>query len=243
MQPPMNNSHSQFFAAITAGHSRAVERILQTGVSPNIIDADGQPALIRACEQSETGNARMLELLLSYGADNNIRGKDGGTPLMWASEYSEDIAEKLLTRDPAADPHLCMTGNVNALHIASQFGHERIVKMLLERHVNPNLDSKDLTPLCLAASEGHTEIVKFLIKGGAEIDMPSKIRYGTTALMAAAIMGHTECVKVLLVLGANPKLHNDNGWTALMSAKERNHTEIIAYWNLIKKMAGLLWEN
>jgi len=248
MQTSMNNSHPQFFAAIASGDLNTVRNMLRSeqDVSPNMVDSDGQPALIRACEIAETGNIGMIELLLSWGADINTRGKNGETPLIVACMVSEDIAEMLLTRSPAADPHLCGNGNGNALLLASFYGHSRIVKMLLERHVNPNLDSEVGTPLFVAAAKGHTEIVRLLIKGGAEIDRPSKIIIGLTALMGAARYGHIECLKVLLASGANPKLHNDQDTTAMIFAKNENHTEIIRLlepyqednWSALGKLAA-----
>lgn len=245
----MNNSHPQFFAAIASGDTDAVRRFLEKGVSPNRLDADGQPALIRACEVCETGNIQMIELLLSRGADINTRGIIGETPLMVASVGCEDTARMLLLYQPGADPHLCGDQGINALLGASGCGYITLTRMLLDRHANPDHESMVGTPLLLAAFRGHSKIVNLLIKAGASVDKTSSLfkdSHGCSPLLVAALQGHTECVRVLLASGANAKLRADDGRTALMIAKAGNHTEVVRLlesyqndgWNALGRLAA-----
>ena len=52
-----------------------------------------------------------------------------------------------------------------------------------------------MTALILAVWWGHTEVVKLLIKNGA--DVYAKNKYGQTALMLAEKRGHTKIISIL----------------------------------------------
>jgi hypothetical protein len=91
----------------------------------------------------------------------------------------------------------------------------KIVKLFLNYYnANPNfvLVMISQTVLMVASNKGYTEIVKLLLKKGAD---PNQKNYkGTTALMLASQSGHKDVVKLLLKNGANPRLKDKNGATA-----------------------------
>ena len=69
------------------------------------------------------------------------------------------------------------------------------------------------TPLAYAATNGKTEVVRYLLDIGANPNALSP--NGTTALMMAVRGGHAETVDLLLAKGADVNLRNQNGATAL----------------------------
>ncbi len=83
-------------------------------------------------------------------------------------------------------------------------------------------------PLVLAASGGHLEIVKLLLRNGAQ--KPSEINYGeggsVSALFWAVRMGNFEIVKLLLDAGADPNTFLDNYSTPLMITAVHGYFEI-----------------
>ena len=86
-------------------------------------------------------------------------------------------------------------------------------------------DNHGNTALMEAAGRGATEIVKALIKAGAEANVNDED--GWTALMRAADDGHTETVNALIKAGAEVNAKDNDGWTALMRVADDGHTETV----------------
>ncbi|MFQ5381496.1 MAG: ankyrin repeat domain-containing protein, partial [Dehalococcoidia bacterium] len=81
-----------------------------------------------------------------------------------------------------------------------------------------------------AASGGHADIVRLLLKHGAS---PETSNGANTALMIASRFGHVEVVKALIEGGVNVGFADRDGYTALDNAEE--HPEIVA---LLKNAAS-----
>jgi hypothetical protein len=76
-------------------------------------------------------------------------------------------------------------------------------------------------PLCVAAEEGHLEVVRCLVQQmGADV---SHSHYGDTPLIVAAENGYTDLVRLLVTdLGADVNQAIAYGWTPLMLASRGN---------------------
>lgn len=81
---------------------------------------------------------------------------------------------------------------------------------LAERPQDLNIaDNAGNTPLQIAALEGFTDIVKFLLEQNCEVDTKNIDK--ESPLIDAVENGHVEVVKLLLDYGANPRLGNAKG--------------------------------
>ncbi|XP_053779685.1 kinase D-interacting substrate of 220 kDa isoform X7 [Desmodus rotundus] len=81
------------------------------------------------------------------------------------------------------------------------------------------------TPLMIASEQGNLEIVKELIKNGANCNLEDLDNW--TALIAASKEGHVHIVGELLGCGADPEHRDMGGWTALMWACYKGRTEVV----------------
>lgn len=102
------------------------------------------------------------------------------------------------------------------LLVAIAIGDIARVAHLIAKGANANAQYKSgNTALIYSADSGNEEMVKLLLKAGAEVDTQHN---GSTALIAAAKKGHKEIVKMLLDADANANRRDSNGDTALILA-------------------------
>jgi hypothetical protein len=105
------------------------------------------------------------------------------------------------------------------------------LKQLAERGADINArDRYNQTALMLAATEGRTAVVEWLVARGATLDHVAK--YGLSALMLAVVRGHGRIVRVLADAGADVTLRGTGapgfeGLAALDLAVARNDREMI----------------
>ncbi|KAL8409624.1 hypothetical protein RB594_007901 [Gaeumannomyces avenae] len=115
------------------------------------------------------------------------------------------------------------------LTLASYFGHDSIVKLLLSTgKVDADLkDDHDRTPLSWAAGNGHKSTVKLLLDTG-KINIDSRDIRGQTPLSWAAEKGREAVVKLLLDTGkANIDSRDTYGQTPLSWAAYNGHEAVV----------------
>jgi ankyrin repeat protein len=117
-------------------------------------------------------------------------------------------------------------------------GRLKIVKALVLDGID--VDSRVFpggpTAMMLAASEGHSEIVLFLLEEEADVNVRNETR--ESALIWATQSGHTEVVKILLLEGANVNARSEDGNTAFTIAARKGHIRGYAEVMEIIKEAG-----
>ena len=91
--------------------------------------------------------------------------------------------------------------------------------------LNDTVENNDNSALIISSSHGHTDLVKELLKAGANINYINND--GDTALAIASLKGHREIVEELLKAGTNVNHANDNGDTALTLASWKGHGKIV----------------
>ena len=152
------------FSAIHRGAVGDVERLLKGGVSPNAIDASGNPALMAA---SLFGNAQMVELLLQRGADPNRTGVSGTSALMWAVP---DVAKVRTLLAHGANPNSRSETERTPLLIAASYpGTVDVLRLLLDRGADLRAqDRGGATALSLAVRSADVEVSRFLVERGLD---------------------------------------------------------------------------
>jgi ankyrin repeat protein len=132
----------------------------------------------------------------------------------------------LLLRE-GASARIPSTYGETCLMIASFYGHEDIVHLLLERgHVEVNARAADgSTALFKACGKGHTGVADLLLSRGADHSL-RLTTFGETALFVACRSGHLGSVDVLLRYGADVTIPDAQGMTCLMAASMHNHVDL-----------------
>jgi uncharacterized protein len=152
------------FWALRERRGTVIIQLLKLGADVTIQDNTGETALHEAAN-SDADTARKL---IERGADVNVASKDGTTPLIAAVKVgNNDVVELLLVvegiKAGAADEE-----GWTALHYAAQRGDAEAVRLLIQKKVDVNAQSKSGdTPLKLASSKGHTEVEQALTAAGA----------------------------------------------------------------------------
>uniref|UniRef100_S4RLR0 M-phase phosphoprotein 8 n=1 Tax=Petromyzon marinus TaxID=7757 RepID=S4RLR0_PETMA len=86
-------------------------------------------------------------------------------------------------------------------------------------------DGTGMTLVMLAAAFGHLDILRLLIRSGANVNARQK--NGSTALIYAAEKNHLSTLALLLENGARVNLQQNNGETALSKACKRGDVEMV----------------
>jgi ankyrin repeat protein len=112
--------------AIAYRHPETARVLIERGADPDLRDAEGRTALMRACSLS---SAEGVAMLLELGADPNAAGPDGWTALMFAAtKANADNARALL--EHGADPTARNADGETALDVAETKKKTKVAEAL-----------------------------------------------------------------------------------------------------------------
>jgi len=202
------DKNESMMAAVLKGDVDRVKTLLAEGIAEvNYRDKNDITPLMKA---AEAGHEKVVKLLLAQGADVNLQNNLEEAFSRWTSKHGNELGLEFLLE--------LGEFKITALMKASGNGHEKVVKLLLDKGADVNLQSKYAeTALMKASGNGHEKVVKVLLAKGAEVDQGEGTSDGT-ALSQAFEEGHEEVVKLLLAKGADANLRDVIGRTILMRA-------------------------
>jgi ankyrin repeat protein len=184
----------------------------------------------RVAEEKAKARLECIRLLVGAGANMEARDSIDRTPLLWAATMGNlALMDALLSGElgKKANIHAANKKGRNALHLAAESNHEKMVELLLRRGANPNAVSDGRwTALHNACQAGHVGVVKLLLAYGANVN--AQLSNEVTALHWACLNGHTQVVELLLERPeTNPYVKDSFDMTPMLCAAERHHKDIV----------------
>ena len=197
---------SELISSIMYQNLEKTKELVNKGVDINYQDKTyGSTPLILACQY---GFVDIAKFLIEKGADVNLQANNGYTPLIAAAGVSEELTDLLLSK--GADLQLKLEDGTGAFTTAIVgILMERVTttaaKKLLDKGADINESPKNgraegYTVLMMAARNNKPDLVKFLVKNGADVNL--KAKDGSTALSLAEKEKDDAIVKLLKELGA-----------------------------------------
>ncbi len=154
----------------------------------------------------------VVKSLINAGLSPNTLDPKGNPMLFLAVKENSSKVIDYLTNLPGIEISLANQSGETPLMIASIDGNLPVVKYLVLSK-KANLNNPGWTPLQYACTKGHLEVAQFLVANGAKVNALSP--NNSTALMMSVMSGNEYLVKYLLDNGADLKIRNQQGLTAI----------------------------
>ena len=169
-------------------------------INVNPVTPDGGTPLVMA---TQNGDEKMVDLLLAApGINVNIQAPDGVTALYLATQQNyPGIVERLIRW--GADVNLASSEGTTPLYVASYCGFVEVARILSQApgaRVNQVAD-KRFIPLWAAVQQGHKDIVRLLLRHGADPNIT--IKTGLNPFHVACLAGNQAIVQMMLYYGAD----------------------------------------
>ncbi len=224
----MNRAVSLAVAALglwaAGGNAPAVAQ-----VGPSAAEAQAYRGLHAA---AHSGDVAAITRLANTPAGREARDANGRTPLHVATFARQGDAVVALLK-AGANSAAMDNDRYDAVTIAAVADDENTLRLLLTGGASAKLTTSryDGTALIAAAHLGHDGVVRQLIAAGAPLDHVNNLHW--TALIEAVVLGdggprHQATVQALIKAGANTRLTDSQGRTALQLARGRGYKALVS---------------
>jgi ankyrin repeat protein len=216
---PTANGTTPLMLAAASGSADAVKVLLDKGADVNATEKSrGLNAVMFAAADNR---AAVIELLARKGADLKAT-----TKIVDLNGLDRQKMGAVLFGNPAPPPPPGGRGGNDQQQQQAQQnrnapgGRGLQGKAGIDRQYQLNelvYTQGGMTPMLLAARQGHMEAVRALLDAGVDVNQVSS-GDKTSALLIATINGHFDLARFLLERGADPNLASENGATPLYGA-------------------------
>jgi ankyrin repeat protein len=237
------NAANDFDATALLWAARDPEKarlLIERGANVNIQSKQGRTPLMVA--SLSPGGTAIVALMLAKGADvNSAGGRRGDTALAVAANSGNAAAVKFLL-DHGADPNKLDAGGMSPLNRASYGKRSDSVRALLLKKVDVNnantfsgppqrngvVNRLHITALHNASTFGPPDMVRDLLKAGANVNAPDNRGLTPLHFAVASDRPSIEIVRALLAAGADVNTADTTGETPLDWASKFGYPDVIA---------------
>ncbi|GBN29040.1 Ankyrin-3 [Araneus ventricosus] len=223
------NVNSRNESGLTALHLAALNNrkdivtfLLDSGADIDIKDAEGATALCCA----SMGNGKETVRILINKQEENVKSfiEERNKSLFSAVVSGHDDVVNILFLNCKFDV-VSLQQNYDLLHRASQFGHQKVLEILLGKGFEIDARWDNCTPLHYAVIHNRCEIARLLISKGANVNAQNE--EGMTALHWIARGNSVEMLQILLNGGADASIRDKENRSVTEIAVSCNQLDMV----------------
>lgn len=226
-------NRTSFQLAIERGMATVAAKMLKAGANVNAADADGVTPLGHALAQF---NMPLVKTLVLNGADVNRPAGEGGlSPLSLIAGNTDlndgrkraEFVSFLISRGADPDAKAPTNGLTPlASAILTSNGEWAMSEMLSHEIDADAVDNDGFTPIYYTLHKTTTTALEMMINSGADVNARHMVD-ARPPLIEAVVQKNAAAVRLLLAAGANPKLYDSNGKSALGHARMGDDPTIV----------------
>jgi len=249
------NAKNDFSATALLWAARDTEKarvLIEHGADVNAQSKQGRTPLMMAVQRD--GGSDVVALMLAKGAAINAKDSRGDTALSLAAAVG-DVETMRLLMAKGADAHSLNKMGESTLIEASKSRRPQAARMLIQKGVDPNIATMwypsvrngqiallEIVALDRAASFGPLEMVRDLLKAGADVNARDSRKLTPLMFAVSTEAQNPEIVRTLIAAGADVNLYSATGETALDWAEKFSYPEVIAALKQAGAIRGIAYE-
>ncbi|KLI36621.1 ankyrin [Brachyspira hyodysenteriae] len=236
------DNDSPLKTASAKGYLELVKEFIKRGADVNFIGEGNIDALHSAVMSTNENSLKIMKELLEAGAEVDLEyGWEEPVPILfetigYVGESKCYLDKFKMLAEYGADINYVDSYGYPLIDYAVKSGCLDIVKYLVEKGIDPAMkyELKEYYPnvnISLLAStlyNSDTEMAKYLIEQGADVNTPIPSEDGYPLLLQAIDNGNTSLVKLLIEKGADTTVVNKEKKTVFDIAREKGYDDIVA---------------
>ncbi|WP_028329215.1 ankyrin repeat domain-containing protein [Brachyspira alvinipulli] len=236
------DNDSPLKTASAKGYLELVKEFIKRGANVNFIGEGNIDALHSAVMSTNENSLKIMKELLDAGAEVDVEyGWEEPVPILfetigYVGESKCYLDKFKMLAEYGADINYVDSYGYPLIDYAVKSGCLDIVKYLVSKGIDPAMkyELKEYYPnvnISLLAStlyNSDTEMAKYLIEQGADVNTLTPSEDGYPLLLQAIDNGKTELVKLLIEKGADTTVVNKEKKTVFDIAREKGYDDIVA---------------